>query len=191
MAATPAGNPLPTPVLVGAGSPSTVDGGADGSTEVRAGVPPASSGEPESLRTIRRSVGAEVAIAAVVLVVTSLLVNAQPGRSALAQPFSTELDAKSVLIDVTVDPAKAGTTTMHVYTLSPEGAVKDVKELTADLELPEEGIGPITVPLRRAGPGHFSAYGFDLPIAGHWRLTVKALTSDVDEAQASTTFHVR
>ena len=122
---------------------------------------------------------------------TSLLVNAQPGRTALAQPFSAELNAKSVLIDVTVDPAKAGVTDIHTYTLSPEGAVKDVKDLTAEIELPGKGIGPITVPLRRAGPGHFSAYGFDLPIAGHWQLTVKALVSDIDEVQASTTIPVR
>ena len=43
-----------------------------------------------------------------VLVITSLLVNAQPARSALSLPFSTEMRDPTMLIDVTVDPAVAG-----------------------------------------------------------------------------------
>lgn len=188
--------PAAAPVLVLAGPPAggaVVDAGADGSaTSPAAPAPPAPTRNASgNLRMIRRSVAAETGLAIAVLVVTSLLVSAQPGRTALAQPFSTELQTPSVLIDVTVDPAKAGNTTVHLYTLSPEGAVKDVRDLSAQLQLPGKGIGPIDVPLRRAGPGHFSAYGFDLPIAGRWQLTVKALLSDIDEVQASATVPVR
>jgi hydroxyacylglutathione hydrolase len=37
-----------------------------------------------------------------------LLVNAQPARSALALPYSTEMRTQKMLIDVIVDPAEAG-----------------------------------------------------------------------------------
>ena len=68
---------------------------------------------------LRRAVGAETVIAVVVLAVTALLVNAQPARSALAQPFSAEMRSDLVWVNVTVDPAKAGPTDLHIYTLSP------------------------------------------------------------------------
>lgn len=144
-----------------------------------------------SLGRLRRSVGAEVAVAVVVLAVTSLLVNAVPAKAALAKPYAAELAAKDLLIEVTVDPAKAGRLDLHVYTLTPGGIVRDVEEITAKLSLPDKDVGPITAPLRRAGPGHFAAYGFDVPIPGRWRLEVAARLSDVDQVQASTEVPIR
>lgn len=143
------------------------------------------------LGRLRRSVVAEVAVAAVVLAVTSLLVNAVPAKVALAKPYSAELVAKDVLFEVTVDPAKAGPVDLHVYTLTPAGTVRDVEEITAKLSLPAKDVGPITAPLRRAGPGHFAAYGFDLPIPGAWRLELAARLSDVDQVKAFTEVPVR
>lgn len=143
-----------------------------------------------SVNRLRASVGLEVVVAAVILAVTSLLVNAQPATSALRRPFSTELRSGPLLIDVVVDPAKVGPAQVHFYTLSPEGAVKDVAEMKAQLTLPSRGIGPITVPLTRAGPGHFVATRVDLPIAGRWRLDVRARLTEIDQAAAHTEFTV-
>ena len=92
---------------------------------------------------------------------------------------------------MTVDPAKAGTTEIHAYTLTPEGSVLDVQGLTMTLTLPSEDIGPIEVPLERAGPGHFSAYDFDLPIAGEWQLEVNAVIDDFTETGATVDLRVR
>ena len=139
----------------------------------------------------RRSIRVETVIGVVILAVTALLVNAQPARSALAQPYSAELVADDLLIDLTIDPAKAGATEIHVYTLTPTGAVADVEGLTLDLTLPSEDIGPVEVPLERAGPGHFSAYDFDLPIAGDWQLEVNALVDDFTEVTVEDTVTVR
>ena len=122
------------------------------------------------MAALRRTVGAETVIAVVVLAVTALLVNAQPARSALARPFSAEMRSDLVLVDVTVDPAKAGPAAFHLYTLSPQGGQQEVQDLTATLTLPSQDVGPLTVPLQRAGPGHFSAYNFTLPLRGDWKL---------------------
>ncbi|MFP5376125.1 MAG: copper resistance protein CopC [Acidimicrobiia bacterium] len=143
------------------------------------------------LRRLRRSVAAEAAVAVVVLAVTSLLVNAVPARVALAKPYSAELAAEDLLFEVTVDPAKAGPLDLHVYALTPAGTVRDVEEITASLSLPAKDVGPITAPLHRAGPGHFAAYGFEVPIPGAWRLEVAARLSDVDQVKASTEVPVR
>ena len=145
----------------------------------------------ETVARLRRTVGAETVIAAVVLAVTALLVNAQPARSALAQPFSTEMRSDTVWVDVTVDPAKAGPAALHFYTLSPQGAVQEVQDLTATLTLPSQDVGPLTVPVQRAGPGHFTAYNFNIPLRGQWKLEVKALLSDIDETTVSATIPVK
>jgi len=156
--------------------------------------PGASAGAPtddETVARLRRTVGAESVIAVVVLAVTALLVNAQPARSALAQPFSTELRSDQVLVDVTVDPAKTGPSALHFYTLSPQGAVQEVQDLTASLTLPSRDVGPLAVPVQRAGPGHFTATGFNIPLSGKWTLEVKVLLSDIDEATVNGTVPVK
>jgi copper transport protein len=140
---------------------------------------------------LRRTVGAETVVAVAVLAVTALLVNAQPARSALAQPFSAEMRSPQVWVDVTVDPAKAGPAALHFYSLSPQGGVAEVQDLTATLTLPSRDVGPLSVPVQRAGPGHFSAYNFNIPLSGQWKLEVKVLLSDIDEATVSTTVPVK
>jgi copper transport protein len=147
--------------------------------------------DADTVAHLRRTVGAETAVAVAVLAVTALLVNAQPARSALAQPFSAELRTPQVLIDVTVDPAKAGPAALHFYTLSPAGTVQEVPDLTATMTLPSQDIGPLTVPVQRTGPGHFTAPGFQIPLRGTWQLQVKVLLNDIDEATATTAVPVR
>jgi copper transport protein len=153
--------------------------------------PGAATADSETVAQLRRTVGAETAVAVVVLAVTALLVNAQPARSALAQPFSTEMRSDAVWVDVTVDPAKAGPAALHFYTLSPQGAVQEVQDLPATLTLPSQDVGPLAVPVQRAGPGHFSAYNFNIPLRGQWKLEVKALLSDIDESTVSATIPVK
>jgi copper transport protein len=153
--------------------------------------PGAAAAPPGELSRLRRSVGTEVAAATAVLVVTALLVNAIPGRTALALPYSAELEAGELLVDVTVDPAKAGPLDLHLYTLTPAGLPAEIEELSAELQLPAREISPIDVPLQRAGPNHFVAYAFDVPIPGEWQLEVVARTSDVDEERATATIPIR
>ena len=141
--------------------------------------------------SLRRSVAAEAAVGVGVVVLTALLVNVVPARNALAQPFSATVEAGNLFVDVTVDPAKAGPVEVHVYVLGASGAVTDVAELTAQLSLPAESIGPLRVPLERAAPGHYAAYRFDVPLAGRWRLDVVARTGDVDQVRGTTTVRIR
>ena len=155
--------------------------------------PGAATADPESetVSRLRRTVGAETVVAVVVLAVTALLVNAQPARSALAQPFTTEMRSEQIWVDVTVDPAKTGPAALHFYTLSPQGGIGEVQDLTATMTLPSQDVGPLTVPVTRAGPGHFTAYNFNIPLRGQWKLEVKVLLSDIDEATVSSTVPVR
>jgi len=93
---------------------------------------------------------------------------------------------------VVVDPAKAGPVALHLYTLSPDGAQLDVPEVTASFALPAAGISGLKVPLQQAGPGHFLASGFAIPLRGTWTLQLTVRTTNIDEVNADPiTIHVR
>jgi copper transport protein len=149
------------------------------------------AGSHDEVSRLRRAVGIETLLAIAVLAVTSLLVNAAPARSEVGGPFATTLRGETVWVDVTVDPAEAGRNEFHLYTFEPGGPVGEVEELTAQLSLPSRGVAPIDVPLRRAGPGHFTVAGVDVPIAGDWLLEVVARTSDVDQERLTTEVEIR
>lgn len=141
--------------------------------------------EPE-LRHLRWSVMGEVALAAAVLSVTALLVNAAPPRSAAAGSVagaaaSVTMRSERVWVEVTATPGVAGRNDIHVNVLTPDGAPIDVRDLTVTIDLPDRNIAPIDVPLRRLGPGHYYAPGFDVPSAGDWRVTAKPLLSEFDQ----------
>jgi len=136
-----------------------------------------------ALGSLRRTVLAEAAVAAGVLAATALLVNAVPARTALATPVTKELVAGKAVVDVTIDPAKAGPAAVHVYTLSQTGEELPVGNVAVRL-------GSLDVPVARAGPAHFVAYGFTLP-AGTQRLQVFVTASDGTTASAATTVKIR
>jgi copper transport protein len=140
---------------------------------------------------LRRTLGAEILVALAVLAVTSLLVNAIPGRTAVALPASAEVTAAGVIVQVSVEPAKAGPVDLHIYTLTPQGAVTEVEELTARFALPSRDIDDLKVPLVRAGPGHFASYDYDLPIPGTWTLELTVRTDPVEQETVSTRLVVR
>jgi len=141
---------------------------------------------------LRPAVGVEVVLIAVVLALSAALVNAQPAKQAYAKPFSTEVHAGPNLVDVTIDPAKAGPLAFHVYILTADGAQLDVPEVDATMSQASAGIEGLKVPLTKAGPGHFVASGFDVPIPGTWTVNILVRTSDIDEYNAQPfTVHIR
>jgi copper transport protein len=163
----------------------------------RSGYAAASSGNPGHPRVsgpgpLRRSVAGEVAVAGVLLAVTSLLVNAIPGEQALALPYSTELElGDDVLVDLAVDPAKAGPVEIHLVVVTASGQPAPVDEITLDLRLPGRDIGPLSVPLQPAGQNHFVAYDFDVPIAGRWELDLAARLGEFDQVRAQADLPIR
>jgi len=141
---------------------------------------------------LRRSVLAELTVAVAVLGVTAALVNAVPAGQAVAQPFTYSVSTLGVQVNTIVSPAVAGSTNqIHVYVLSSAGTPRAVPELDLSLSLPSESIGPLTVPLTLAGPGHYYADDVDIPVAGSWTLHLTVRTDAIDEQEVTTTLPVR
>ena len=176
--------------------------------EAAAASPPHTPLADPEVRQLRWSVYGEVVFGIAVLTITALLVNAQPARSALALPFTKEFREPTMSIDVIVAPAKAGPLDVHVYTLSPAGGNLFTPGVTAEISLPSKHIPPISVPLKRAGPGHFLACAgpvaldaatanatcsrqFAIPYPGKWHLVIRALRNEFDEVAVETDITIR
>jgi copper transport protein len=135
-----------------------------------------------------------VLVAIGVITVTALLVNAQPARSALApRLFSTEVKAGDppMLIDVTVDPAKSGANTIHVYTLTPAGQNLAIREMSATLSLPSKGVTGLPANLERGGANHFLVTGLVVPFAGKWKMTLHVLRRGLNDTAVLITIPIR
>jgi copper transport protein len=157
---------------------------------VAAGPGAAVAGEHEEIGILRRLVGAEVAVAIIVLAVTSLLVDANPGFGATttAGPSDQTHVVDSLLINAVVVPGTVGPTDVHLYVDNPAGGLKKVFGVKGTFSLPSAGITGIDVPFVDAGPNHWTANNVDITITGKWQLTIDVLVTDIDKK--TTTFSV-
>ena len=78
--------------------------------------------DEDEARALRRSVWVELLFAAVILAITSMLVNTAPARSVSTAPVSLTLRSGSVFGDATIAPGAAGPNDIHITVLSTGGA---------------------------------------------------------------------
>ncbi|WP_369197646.1 copper resistance CopC/CopD family protein [Streptomyces djakartensis] len=203
-----------------AGRPGTADGPEDLSGSGKAEGPegPGRSGEPGGpcgpcgpggpggggdhdarRRGLRRSVLAEVAVAAVVLLITTVLTGTLPGRAqaeaarqapAGALPPTTEVTVPfdtggggltgrgNVL--VTLDPARVGENGVTAVVHGADTGLVVVPEVRITFTLPAREIGPIDAEVVDRG-GYWGTNSVNLPLAGNWTMRTTVRVSDVDQ----------
>jgi copper transport protein len=141
-------------------------------------------------RRLRLTVAAEVALAAVVLAVTSVLVASSPAATEVAKPFNATITQGQRLASITIDPATVGTNTLHIYISTPGGSLDKADEITVRMTLPERDLGPIPVPVEDAGPNHVTTNNMQIPYKGTWQLEVLARFGQFEQVRFATTFTV-
>ncbi|MFG3701505.1 copper resistance CopC/CopD family protein [Micromonospora sp. NPDC047620] len=146
---------------------------------------------------MRRAVWAELAITAVVLGLTAVLVQTTPARTAGSDVtggspgyFSTTLSSPIYSLQVELDPAERGNNTVHFYAYTKDNRPQPVVEWRATAALPSAGIEPIEVPLLPLTDNHATGE-VNLPAAGEWQLRVTVRTSDIDQATVTATVPIR
>ena len=122
--------------------------------------------------TVRRRLVVEVAMGVAVIGVTALLVNVAPAREAVARPVALRLSTTTLTIDMTIDPARKGRNSIHMYALTKTGAQQAIDHAALSASLPGSGIEPIELKVLRAGPNHFQVLNADLPVRGTWTFDV-------------------
>jgi copper transport protein len=152
---------------------------------------------------LRRSVLAEAGVAVVLLAVTTVLTQTEPGRTeeearaagqsaastsvpatgtvTLDMPFDTGGRNGKGVVRVELDPARVGANDLHLYIENPGGNAIDVPEVKVAFTLRTKDIGPLPVVPDHITTGHWSASGVQVPMAGDWEVAVTVRTSDIDQ----------
>ncbi|MFI2641672.1 copper resistance CopC/CopD family protein [Streptomyces sp. NPDC018610] len=154
---------------------------------------------------LRRSVLAEAAVAVVLLAVTTVLTQTEPGRTeeeakaatsssasssaasssagavTLDMPFDTGGQNGKGVVRLDIDPARVGGNEMHLYVQRPDGQAFDIPEVKVAFTLTAKNIGPLPVAPDHITTGHWAASGVEIPMAGDWKVAVTVRTSDIDQ----------
>ena len=147
----------------------------------------------DSGHRLRRSMRAEVALAALALAATATLVRAAPPATLDRGPVVRELNLGPMRLQLDLEPATVGPNDYHLYLFDRRtGAqINRVEELKVQLIQRDKNIGPITLEIPRKGPAHYELRNTTLGVSGTWQATITARVSDYDEHAAKTTFNVR
>jgi copper transport protein len=131
----------------------------------------------------RRTLRGELALMVVVLSVTAALVSYAPPIDAASGPYSTSTSIGQADLQLTVEPARAGPNTIHLYLIDAKTGVQftATKELTVTARLPAKGIGPLPLKANVAGPGHYVLNSAVLSPAGTWSIEIVDRVSEFEE----------
>ena len=135
----------------------------------------ADAGEPAWHR-LSRTLRIELVLLAAVMVVTSVLVDTTPARSAAsaAQPFEATLPVTADLeVNLFVTPGVTGPNEIHVTYIEPDGLLSQrVEDMELELTLPSLDIGPIALGGLGLEQGHYVVATEALAVEGVWRVEV-------------------
>lgn len=149
----------------------------------------AAAGVPaRAWQLLRRSVAAEVAGLLVAVVLTAVLVEVTPARTAAAQqPVTATAPLGDGTVEVRVPRPVAGAASLELVLTGPDGERLEVADdaVTVELRHPDAGIGPIAREATPIAPGRLQVDGRDLTVPGTWEVTVTVRLSRFDEEDAT------
>ena len=133
---------------------------------------------------------AEVALIALVLSVTVVLVNVRPGLTETRGPLIVSAVVGERTAQVVLDPARASGSSLHVYLSSARGALDRATQITVTATLPAQDIGPLPLEVFSAGPNHVTGPHIVLALAGDWVIEVTARYGEFEQVRFRTTMTV-
>jgi copper transport protein len=123
---------------------------------------------------LRRAITIESLLAVAVVVVTSLLMAANPSEATASSPFSSTQTSNGYLATITVSPGRVGANEMHLYVSSPNSSLVQPDAVTVTIQDPSRDVDPIAIDVAKAGAGHYINNAASFPYAATWRLVLKA-----------------
>jgi copper transport protein len=125
-------------------------------------------------RRFLRAAGTELAIMAVIIGVTAVLVTEPPAKASVsAKKYATDTVPIGPLeVNYLIDPAKTGPNVIHLYFYLPKsGFPANVDDAKMSATLPSKNLGPLRIPLTRIVPSHYTTSAGVFPEAGDWQVT--------------------
>ena len=141
----------------------------------------------------RRTMRSELTLMLVVFGVTAALISYAPPIDAVSGPFSTNTTLGPAELELTVEPAKVGLNTIHLYLIDAKTGSQftATKEFVVKAELPAKGIGPLPLHAIPAGPGHYILSSADLSPGGTWEIQFTDRVSEFEEFTRSVKVPIR
>ena len=123
---------------------------------------------------LRRATGIELVLAVSVVIVTSLLMAANPSQATASAPFSATLTSGGYLSTITVSPARVGANEVHIFLSSPNSSLDQPDAVNVTIQDPSRGVDPIAIDVVKAGASHVISNSATFPYAATWRMVVTA-----------------
>jgi copper transport protein len=139
---------------------------------------------------LRRTVGIEVVLAAVVLGLTSMLVATKPALAELGQPVDTTIVQGPRFASIQILPARQGRNTVHATIARQDGSLEKADEITVRATMPSRDVGPLVVPTKLLAANHVTSDDLQLPFTGTWQLEVLARYGETEQVRWVVTFRV-
>lgn len=135
----------------------------------------------------RRTMRGELALMLAVFGVTAALTAHTPPIDAASGPFSANATLGPAELEMTVAPARVGPNTIHLYLFDAKTGAQftATRELSVKAELPSKRIGPLTLEVTPAGPGHYILSSAELTPGGTWEIRFTDRVSEFEEFSRS------
>jgi len=158
-------------------------------------VAPIATDTPGATHKLRMTVLYEVAILAMVLGTTSVLVQTTPARTATVQTDVPALQQATLtsplyVLQFDISPATDGNNEMHLYASAPNGGPIRIEEWKGKASLPSQGIEGIDINLLALYEDHATGT-VTLPAPGKWKFTFTLRTTEIDQATVTTEVDIR
>jgi copper transport protein len=150
-------------------------------------------------RRMRWTVGAEVLATSVVIGLSAVLVQVNPGRSAVVdqgavrdQGVSQTLSCPLYTLQFNIYPVEIGdNNTIHAFVYTPAGAPLPAQQWTVTSRLlGDQDLQPVSEPLLPLIPKHHAAGAITFPLPGTYEIKFTVRITDIDEDTVTTTVKV-
>jgi copper transport protein len=142
----------------------------------------------------RRWLAFEAALGIGVVALTGALIDAAPPQgetaAAAARAFTAHARTGHDVLSVAVYPLVPGTEHVAIQLTDRASVPVNALQVTAQLSLPSQRIGPISVPLSHPFTGSWVADNVLVPLAGRWTLQVAVLTDPITEIDRTFDFTI-
>jgi copper transport protein len=143
---------------------------------------------------LRRTVGIEVVATMVILSLSAVLVQVNPGRSAPVdraavtdEGVSQTLSCQLYTLQFNIYPVELGeNNTIHAFVYTPAGAPLPAEQWTVSSRLLGRDLEPVTQPMLPLIPRNHAAGAITFPFPGTYQLKFTVRVSDIDEATVTT-----
>ncbi|MEU4622657.1 copper resistance protein CopC [Actinoplanes sp. NPDC023801] len=150
-------------------------------------------------RGLRRTVAVEVVASVVILALSSVLVQVDPGRSAAAKQgaisgkgMSETLSSDIYTVQFNIYPVELGEyNTVHAFLYRPDGAPLQAEEWEVSARLLEPALEAVKHPMAGVLPGNQALGSIAFPLPGTYEVVFTIRTSEIDRASVKTTVEVR